>query len=58
MTDELIHEIEWLNYLERQLEAKWGRGDHIPDALLVQIEHARINIHKLNQLPENQTINK
>lgn len=44
MTNELIHEIEWLNYLERTLEVKWGRGDYIPNGLLIQIEQAIINI--------------
>jgi hypothetical protein len=47
MSEELAHEIEVLNRLEKELQLKWGRGENISDDLLSRLDITRKKIRQL-----------
>ena len=54
MTEELIHDIEMMNRLERKLELMWLRGENIPEELLTQIDEARSKVKQAITESPNQ----
>jgi hypothetical protein len=51
MTEELIHEIEVMNRLEKELQLKWGRGEAISEEFMTRLDKVRATIRSLQDNP-------